>query len=452
MIPLTEANFTTSLAVKMSDSATSLTLNKSTDDDGNTLSGTYTLTFDEGTAKEEHMIVTLSGASGTVVTRGLSRVDVKTNKSANQFEHDRGAVVKMTDINLIRVISRLNGSEAFDSVDWTGVQSIDGLATPTSGETTKVCNVDYANALAIAGAPDMTESVKGIGEAATSAEVASGTDSGSTTAPLVVRPSKLAEVIQKGSYLYFTEDGTGSDDTYTATLTPTLSAYTAGQMFVGKITVANTGACTLNLDGLGAKNIKKYVNGTKSDLETGDIAVNQYSIFIYDGTDFIFLNGTSLTQGIQQEVSSFFGATDITGAEAETLTDGSDASALHEHKKSTILSTRAGDASSGAVTYAHGLGVTPKWVRITCSGTNSGNSRAFQSYGTYDGTTNKCAYVGNIGGTPNRANSTSYAVAIYMTSLNQTGVVTVDSTNVTITWTLGSAETGTADLIIECEA
>src|SRR3990167_1999265 len=97
-LPISNANWTTSLAAKISSSATTLTLNRSTDADSTTLSGTYYLTFDEGTTNEEHMVVTLAGAAGTVVTRGLSRVSAATNVAANQFSHDRGSSVKMTDI------------------------------------------------------------------------------------------------------------------------------------------------------------------------------------------------------------------------------------------------------------------------------------------------------------------------------------------------------------------
>jgi hypothetical protein len=62
----------------------------------------------------------------------------------------------------------------------------------------------------------------------------------------VPTPANLATQAQSGTWLYF-NSSTGSD-TYTATMTPTLTAYTTGQMFVGKFTTANTGACTINLD------------------------------------------------------------------------------------------------------------------------------------------------------------------------------------------------------------
>lgn len=198
-ISKTLANFETSLAAKMSDSASSFTLNQSTDDDGTTLAGTYGLTIDEGTSSEEHVIATLAGAAATVVTRGLSRVDGTTNKSANQKEHARGAVVKMTNHPaLIQMVDLLNGDVAFDTVDWDGVQSITGLSTPGAGETTKASNVEYVNNVSIAGASDATTVGKGIVEIATDAELAAGTATGGTGATVTAGGSSFNETAAAG--------------------------------------------------------------------------------------------------------------------------------------------------------------------------------------------------------------------------------------------------------------
>jgi len=196
-LPKVIANFETSLANKMSSSASSFTLSTSTDPEGVTLSGTYSLTFDEGESSEEHMIVTLAGASGTVTTRGLSRTDAKTNVAGNQFEHARGSSVKVTNVSLINVVRRLNGDEAFDSPNLTGMGSIAGLATPTSGETTKAANVDYVNNTANAGAADAADNVKGIVERATQTEINEGAadGSGDTTAPLAVTAARHFETM-----------------------------------------------------------------------------------------------------------------------------------------------------------------------------------------------------------------------------------------------------------------
>jgi hypothetical protein len=72
---------------------------------------------------------------------------------------------------------------------------LDTDATMAANSDTKVSSQKaaktYMDALAIAGAPDASETVKGIVEIATDAEVESNDDTGSTTAPLVVKPSQL---------------------------------------------------------------------------------------------------------------------------------------------------------------------------------------------------------------------------------------------------------------------
>ena len=187
-LPKILANFETSLAVSMSATVTTLTLNRSTDGDGVTLSGLYSITLDEGTNKEEHILVTLTGSAGVILKRGLSKVNYNTEVTANKFIHDRGASAKITDVALILVMRLLNGDDAFNAVNWTGINSLSGLATPTAGETTKAANVAYVNAISIAGAADASEAGKGIVEAATQTEIETGVSVGNTSAPLVMRP------------------------------------------------------------------------------------------------------------------------------------------------------------------------------------------------------------------------------------------------------------------------
>lgn len=82
-----------------------------------------------------------------------------------------------------------------------------------------------------------------------------------------------------GLYPLATASGT---DTYTATVTPAFSAYASGQKFNIKFTNANTGAATINLNGLGAKTIVK--NGSAA-LSAGDISAGQILFLQYDGTN-----------------------------------------------------------------------------------------------------------------------------------------------------------------------
>lgn len=57
-----------------------------------------------------------------------------------------------------------------------------------------------------------------------------------------------------------------------------------------KFTTANTGACTLNLNGLGAKNIKTILGLNPQD---NDILAGSVHDFKYDGTNFVLDYATS---------------------------------------------------------------------------------------------------------------------------------------------------------------
>jgi len=76
-------------------------------------------------------------------------------------------------------------------------------------------------------------------------------------------------------------------DTITGSLTPSLAAYAAGQMFYFVAAGDNTGAVTLNINSLGAKSVTK--NGTTA-LSAAEIKSGQTVAVIYDGTRFQMVN------------------------------------------------------------------------------------------------------------------------------------------------------------------
>lgn len=77
-------------------------------------------------------------------------------------------------------------------------------------------------------------------------------------------------------------------DTYTATLAPPITSYITDLKAYIKFTNANTGPATINLNGIGAKSIKK--SGT-TDLVLGDVAAGQILCLVYDGTNFQVVGG-----------------------------------------------------------------------------------------------------------------------------------------------------------------
>ena len=77
----------------------------------------------------------------------------------------------------------------------------------------------------------------------------------------------------------------GVNDTYTCTVTPALTSYTIGARYCFSANTANTGAATINLNGLGAITIKKMTDAITTDLADNDIRANQRVCMIYDGTN-----------------------------------------------------------------------------------------------------------------------------------------------------------------------
>jgi hypothetical protein len=123
---------------------------------------------------------------------------------------------------------------------------------------------EYIDAAAIAGGVPMTEAVQGIAKLNKAADNAAE--------PYVIGANDIVS---------YAADSVGSDS-YAITPSPAITAYAAGQMFRFKAGTANTGACTLNVNGLGAKTLKKNVT---TDLASNDIAADQIVTCIYDGTN-----------------------------------------------------------------------------------------------------------------------------------------------------------------------
>ena len=77
----------------------------------------------------------------------------------------------------------------------------------------------------------------------------------------------------------------GIADAYVVTLPYTATALTDGMQVVFKASAVNTGACTINVDALGVKSIKRH-DGT--DPIAGDIGANQITELRYNSTSATF--------------------------------------------------------------------------------------------------------------------------------------------------------------------
>jgi len=129
---------------------------------------------------------------------------------------------------------------------------------------------------------------------------------------------------------------TGIVNTFAVTITGLTSPYTLGEKIRFKANLANTGACTIAVNGGAAKTIKRF-NGT-TDLSSGDIPINGIVDIVYDGTNYQLVGGAINVTNIVDVTSTAAELNKLTGAGAtvtaanlDTVTDSSNADTKHTH-------------------------------------------------------------------------------------------------------------------------
>lgn len=124
----------------------------------------------------------------------------------------------------------------------------------------------------------------------------------------------------------------GSGNAYTLTPTPTVTTYAAGQSWIVRPDRANTGAATLNVDGLGARSIMKYnTSGVLAATSAGDIEAYREFLAYDDGTQIVMLLGRDFplkTTGANGTSTRFADGTQICRLGKLTLTAASAGSSV----------------------------------------------------------------------------------------------------------------------------
>jgi hypothetical protein len=102
----------------------------------------------------------------------------------------------------------------------------------------------------------------------------------------------------------------GATNAYTITYTPALAAYVSGERYSFVANADNTGSATLNINGLGAKTLRKITSSGKVALASGDIKNTQPVTVEYDGTDMVMVTPVAnLSAGTVTQVSTGSGLT-----------------------------------------------------------------------------------------------------------------------------------------------
>jgi len=209
-IPSVIAVFETSLASKITSTQTTMTLVSGTTDDSTTLSGTYGFVIDEGSASQEFVLATCADTACTSMSRGISVTTGTSTVDALKKSHRRGASVKITDHPVLATIVRiLNGQGTLP-------EKLTYENTETISDDKDLATKKYIDDVALAAAPDMTSSVKGVSEKATAAEAAANAadGSGDTTAPLTLTSDIASSTSASENLVVVTESDGKIDNTF----------------------------------------------------------------------------------------------------------------------------------------------------------------------------------------------------------------------------------------------
>lgn len=372
-------------------------------------------TLEPNTVREEVCSATTitQNADGTATVSGVTRnLDYKspyTQISSTGFSHSGGSLLVVSnnpqlydDMSSNANNENITGTWTFDADAYPKVDDQSKFPTDNAEFSTKA----YADSLAIAGAPDGSETQKGLHEVGTQSEVESGAadGSGNTSAPLAVTAAKHLETwdrvvttdyeynntISVGHVLYLNSSGQWElafsasaatcEDTFGVALDAGVPSDTGKRVQLSGVVTGLSGLTP----GI------QYISGAGGQLSSSagtykkvfGFAPNATTLIIWPQARVEDLSGTNsdTTTANLNEAMTFFANTDITGAQAETLTDGSDANALHVHpgpENGTITGATIATATTQDFTVS-GLSNQPRKITVT------GSLQANGSGGTSD--------------------------------------------------------------------
>lgn len=399
------------------------------------------ITLEPDTVNQEFATFTgvTANANGTYTLTGVKTTLAKspyTETSGLVRSHSGGTKVVITDNPSFwnTFVNKYNDEIIEGKYTFTTAQRPTLTADTDSATVTDLVTVGQLSRQVISGAPNASTTIKGIIELATQAEVDAKTTTGGTGAALVATPNT-----QRSTLLSDYKADTGAANAYVITPVPTITAYTAGQIFSFKATNANTTTSTLNVNGLGVKTIKKGSGAT--DLVSGDIAAGQVVLVEYDGTNFVMLNPVATTV-------SLIGGAYPPGS-------GSNITNIRPTFVSMVQNVATGVTTT---TVTHSLGVIPSYVYIrgvAVYTTGSAHVTGYIHFNTSTGAVirQNCAtynYDTNGGPITFQTNSSNCVVVRGSSATITSSASTTTSTSFTLTHS--GATSGAYDLYMEIYA
>jgi hypothetical protein len=369
------ADFTTQLATAMAIGATTTTIQSATDDDGVALpGGIYFFAIDGNNSQKEHIVATLSGTSLTGIS-SVSRQGIQT--SGVMRTHRVGSTVTLTDFAHIRYHNDLLiGATNFNA---SVPLAYDGTASITSAN--QFATKAYVDGVAIAGSPNASTTVKGIGTVSVAPV--------SSTAPIFVGDNDPRVPTQNENDALVGTSGTAVSSSNKLVDAADVSSGAVSGKIVRATGTALPALDASNLTGSPALNAvnftnipgASYVSGVLSDLNTTAAANNDATItttftprlirlkyWIQGHTPFSTSNTYSQVHG----TAVFNATTLISNNQDWTYTASSDnASPIGSSSTLTFVLSQSSTASitQGDVSFVNG-GIT---ITITIASVSSSN-------------------------------------------------------------------------------
>lgn len=504
------ADFDTSITAKISVGGTTATLLSILDDDGATIAnGRYFITLDGDNSSKEHFSCTLTGTALTAL-KSISRKGVESSGAVR--EHRVGATATMTNFAHIKFINDLLDG----TTDLDGSNPLKYDADPTLVNNADIATKKYIDDIAIAGSPKATEAIEGIGKLSVAAvsptaPIMLGENDGrvptqdendalvgtknipSTAKPYVNNDIVVSHTPNTAGYLTggtsaqsafaswaaitdgsfrITVDGTAynvdavdfSGDGSMADVAATLQA---------ALRVATSGTETLvwSTDHFVITSIQEDEDSEISvtTTSTGTVGTDISGLGANDWMDCDSGNGVA-TQGTSDH-DSLVKLDTVGKIESELIekdTDGtlaanSDDKIATQKAVKTYADTKVDTFKNGTTTYdiatasgtqniAHGLGKIPKKIKINGSTYSASSNNTYDSI--YNGTTQSSKAIFFANGTYRVSLGTTLRVNGVSENETQytTATITVDDTNIILTWVKTSNPTGTLRILWEALA
>ena len=240
-------DYKTTLSRSITTSASTIYVSSLTTKDGHSLTmadlgSKVFFTIEPGSNKEEIVMCTGIGTlSWTSCTRGLAFYATSTAAvTANQKSHSAGSAIVMSNVHY--VYDQLVDKDTANTIEgvktYVSYPEIQSYVAPTSN--TQFAPKKYVDDVISAGAPDATETTKGLTELATGAEAAAGTSSGG--AARLVLPASIANSASSANTIV---PVTGADGKLSANFIATSSDYS----WTGTNTFSNINLATSTITG-----------------------------------------------------------------------------------------------------------------------------------------------------------------------------------------------------------